>query len=217
MACCQLSRKTFIADSLSNDYFTELKKEFGNKKQYPPQFEKQILIALSFYPELKNTPILFRSRVRHSIAVTRPTWAGVFESLKKRHYVVTISNSTETMLMPILFTQLSFNAQVGLIGHELGHIVQYAEKNTAQLVKYVVNNVSSKYIDRFEYHADSICIAHGLGYQLLEWSSFVRQTMNTENWCGPDYAHRQKKRERYMNPSTILKQVNKDRQYGVVN
>lgn len=205
-----------MPDSLSRDYFAALKKEFGNKKQYPPQFEKQILIALSYYPELKNTPILFRSRIRHSIAVTRATLGGVFESTKKRHYVVTISDSTEAMLMPILFTKLSFNAQVGVIGHELGHVVQYAAKNTAQLAKYIVKNVSAKYIDRFEYHADSICIAHGLGYQLLEWSSFVRKAMNTENWDGPDYAHRPKKRERYMNPSTILKRVNEDSQYGVV-
>lgn len=208
--CGQLSIKTFTPDSLSDDYFAALKKEFGNKKKYPAQFERQILIALSHYPELINTPVYFRTRQRHSIAVTRATWAGVFQSVKKRHYVVTISTKTEPMLMPILFTNLSFNAQIGVIGHELGHIVQYASKTTGQLARYVVSNVSAKYIDRFEYRADSICIAHGLGYQLLEWSSFVRKTMNCENWCGPDYIHRPGKRERYMNPSTILKRITED-------
>jgi hypothetical protein len=214
MAYSQTAIKKFVPDSLSKEYFAELKKEFGNKKHYPNQFEKPILIALSYYPELKNFPILFRTRKRHSIAVTRSTWTGVLESVRSRHYVITISDSTEPMLMPLLFARLSFNAQVALIGHELGHVVQYAAKTTGQLVKYVAGNVSAKYIDRFEYQADSICIAHGLGYQLLEWSSFVRKTMNTENWDGPDYVHRPKKRERYMNPSTILKRINEDQQYG---
>lgn len=214
MAYSQTAVKKFTPDSLSNEYITELKKEFGNNKQYPDQFEKQILIALSHYPELKNTPIRFRNRPRHSIAMTRSTWGGILASVTRRHYIVTISSRTEEMLMPLLFPKLSFNAQVALIGHELGHVVQYAAKNTGQLVKYVACNVSAKYIDRFEYQADSICIAHGLGYQLLEWSSFIRKTMNTENWDGPDYAHRAKKRERYMNPSTILKRINADPQYG---
>ncbi|MEI9809041.1 MAG: hypothetical protein WDO16_14935 [Bacteroidota bacterium] len=216
MACCQSSKKIFFADSLSREYFNELKKEFGHNKQYPPQFEKPILIALSYYPGLKNTPIYFRTRKRHSIAVTRTTWSGFFASPGKRHYVITISDNTEEMLLPLLFSGLRFNTQVGLIGHELGHVVQYSAMNTLQLIKYMAGNISAKYIDRFEYRADSACIAHGLGYQLLEWSSFVRKTMNTENWLGPDYAHRPKKRERYMNPGTILRRINSDKQYELM-
>jgi hypothetical protein len=213
---CQVPRRNFAPDSLPAAYFSRLKSEFGPGKKYPPQFEKQILIALSYYPELKNTTILFRSKVRHATAITRSSWPGIFGQKKKRDYVITISDSIEPMLMPILLKNLPFNAQVGVIGHELGHVVQYAAKNTLQLIQYAVNNISAKYIDRFEYQADSICIAHGLGYQLLEWSSFVRKEMNTENWDGPDYVHRPKKRERYMNPATILKRINEDPLYRVI-
>jgi hypothetical protein len=120
------------------------------------------------------------------------------------------------MLMPLLFKNLSFNAQIALVGHELAHVADFSAKTTLQIIKHAVCNVSARYIDRFEYNTDAICIAHGLGYQLLEWSSYVRMKMNTVNWDGPDYAHKPKKRERYMNPSTILKRINEDPLYETI-
>ncbi|MDP4264890.1 MAG: hypothetical protein Q8941_20345 [Bacteroidota bacterium] len=207
---CQTPRKNFDPDSLSENYFTGLKKEYGKNKQYPKQFEKQILIALSYYPELKNTPILFRTRVRHTPATTRATWAGVFETRGKRHFVITISDSTEPMLMPLLFKHLPFNAQVGVMGHELAHVSDFSRMVSRQIIGHAIKNISAKYIDKFEYNTDAICIAHGLGYQLLSWSSFVRKKMNRENWDGPDYAHRPMTKERYMNPSTIEKRIAAD-------
>jgi hypothetical protein len=206
---CQIPRKIFNPDSLSDNFFAGLRKEYGNKKQYPQQFEKQILIALSYYPELKNTPIIFRTRPHHSPGFTRVTWVGLFEPAWERHFLVVISDSTEEMLRPLLFKNVSFNAQIGAIGHELAHVADFSVKTTLGIFKHAVCNVSAKYIDRFEYNTDAMCIVHGLGYQLLEWSSYVRQKMNTVNWDGPDYAHRPKKRERYMNPSTILAHMKK--------
>lgn len=210
LAVCQFPQKNFNRDSLPESYFTELKKEYGYKKEYPSQFEKQILIALSYYPELKNTPILFRSRIRHTPANTRVAWGSFFESRKRRHYVITISDSTEPMLMPLLFKNLPFNAQVAVMGHELSHVADFITRSSLWFINHAASNVSAKYVDRFEYNTDARCIAHGLGYQLLIWSSFVRMKMNTVNWDGPDYAHRPKRRERYMNPATIQKRINEN-------
>jgi hypothetical protein len=209
----QVPLKTFSKDSLAEDYFKELKKEFGNKKQYPLQFEKQILIALSFYPELKNSPILFRIRKRHTGLNTRATWPGIFESARTRHFVITISDSSEDMLMPLMFKNLSFNAQVGVMGHELAHATDFFGMTTKQIILHAIKNVSAKYIDRFEYNTDAICIAHGLGYQLLEYSSYVRKKMNREYWRGSDFVHHPMDIERYMNPSTILKRITRDPVY----
>jgi hypothetical protein len=206
----QSPRKNFSPDSLSEDYFNMLRREYASKKRYPLQYEKQILIALSYYPELKDTPITFRKKSNHSPGFTRVTWGGLLESPDKRHFLVVISDSTEEMLMPLIFKNLSFNAQIALIGHELAHVADFSTWTIFRIIKHVVNNVSARYIDRFEYNTDARCIAHGLGYQLLEWSSYVRKTMNTVNWVGPDYAHRLKKRERYMNPSTIEKRISED-------
>jgi hypothetical protein len=128
--------------------------------------------------------------------------------------VITISDTVESALVPLLLKNLPYNAQVGVIGHELAHVVQYDQMTTAGILKYAVSNISARYIDRFEYNADAICIAHGLGYQLFEWSSYVRQKMNTVFWLGPDYVHRKKNRERYMNPATIIQRINNDPIYN---
>ncbi len=78
----QIPQKHFNQDSLSREYYLALKKEFGNYKKIPAAFEKPILIALSYYPELKNTPIHFRIRNRHTPLQTRSTWTGLFKRKK---------------------------------------------------------------------------------------------------------------------------------------
>lgn len=207
---CQSPKKNFNPDSLSEDYFNMLRKEYANKKRYPLEYEKQILIALSYYPELKDSPITFLKKPNHSPGFTRVTWGGLLEPSYKRHFRVVISDSTEEMLMPLIFKNVPFNAQIALLGHELAHVSDFSTWTILHIIKHVVNNVSARYIDRFEYNTDAICIAHGLGYQLLEWSRYVRKTMNTVNWDGPDYVHRPKKRERYMNPGTIEKRISEN-------
>jgi hypothetical protein len=213
-AVAQVPQKNFGPHSFNESEWLTLKKKIGNKKDYPPEFEQQILIALSFYPELKNTRITFRKRPRHGTAITRSAWGSVLLPPGKRSYVITISDTAEAALVPLLLKNLSFNVQVAVLGHELAHIVQYERMTTAGLLKYAVCNISALYIDRFEYSADAICIAHGLGYQLFDWSDYVRKKMNTVYWLGPDYLHRKKTRERYMNPSTILQRIDRDSLYN---
>ncbi len=209
----QQPQKNFTPDSFTNDQITGLKKEIGQLKDYPQQYEKQILIALSYYPELKNTPIYFRIRSKHTPLTTRSSWSGLLKPQAKRDYVITISDTTEEMLMPLLYRHLPFNAQVGVIGHELGHVNDFSTMSALEITKHAVRNISSKYVDHFEFRTDSICIAHGLGYQLLSWSSYVRQAMHRNNWDGADNIHKPMMRERYMNPSTIKERINQSTLY----
>ena len=207
MVFCQVPQKSFDPGALPASYFADLKKSYGDKKTYPPQMERQVLIALSFYPELANIPIKFQLRSIHSSGHTRVTWAGLFESPRNRHFVVVVSDSTEDMLMPLIFKNISFDAQIGLIGHELAHVVDGVRSSTFEILKHVIRSISAKYVDRAEAHTDATCIDHGLGYQLLAWSMTVRMKMNTVNWGGPDYVHKNKERKRYMNPDEILKRM----------
>ncbi|HET9825408.1 MAG TPA: hypothetical protein VFP87_08740 [Chitinophagaceae bacterium] len=205
--------RSFTMEEFSHDHISDLKKIVGAKKTYPAQYERQILIALSYYPELKNIPIHFRIKKRHTPLTTRSSWLGLIRSQQKRDYVITISDNTEKMLISILYQNLPFNAQIGVIGHELGHVVEFSSMPTLSILKHAFNNVSSKYIDHFEFRTDSICIAHGLGYQLLAWSSYVRRVMHKDNWDGADNVHRPMMRERYMNPSTIKKRMKETPSY----
>src|SRR5215468_21158 len=101
-AFAQEPTKVFSRDGFSREHFSELKKKFGSNKTYPPQYEEQILIALSYYPELENTPIHFRIKEKHTPLSTRSAWYGLLKEQERRGYVVTISSNTEEMLTPIL-------------------------------------------------------------------------------------------------------------------
>ena len=183
-------------------------KEFGNKKEIPQQFEKPILTALSHFPELKNVHIVFRVKKAYSGLTTKPNFAGVFKRKDRRTYIITISNETIDTLKPLLLQNLTFEQQVGVIGHEISHVVDFNSKNFPQTIGVGIGHISKKYLDKMEFNTDRICIQHGLGKYLLAYSKHVRKTMHVHNWRGSDYVNKGNgngKYERYMNPDTIEK------------
>ncbi len=175
---------------------------FGKNKFMPPVFEKQILLALSFFPELRDSKITFVCQKATSPLSCRPTWASVFRNRKKRTYQITISIQTNPKLTAIMFANLPFNAQIGVLGHELSHIVDYQHRGFWGLFAIGLGQFFSPFLDRFEFQTDRLCIEHGLGYQLKAWSEYVRQTLNIERWRGSG-GNPKKLKERYMNPNTI--------------
>ncbi len=187
--------------------------QFGTNKTLPQGFELQTLIALSYFPELKNTRIEFRVKPTYSLLQTRPVAHGIF-SRRTRHYTITISDSSYWKLEPIRLDPMNFNAQVGVLGHELSHVADFSRRSLGSLIASGIGHLSSRYIDRFEYSTDSICIAHGLGYQLLAWSTFVRSMLHTDNYDGADNIDRPMMHERYMNPSTIKARIARNPIYG---
>lgn len=204
----QIPKKYFDSSIISEEHYAFLKKEFGKYKKIPASMEKPVLIALSYYPELKDTHIRFRIKKRHTPLQTRASWTGLFKRKDVRDYVITISDNTEPLLTPLLFKNVSFNPQIGVAGHELAHVADFSTYSSLRIIWHGIRNVSPKYIDKFEFKTDSICIAHGLGYQLLQWSENLRKKMNSINWRGPDYAHKLQHTERYMNPATIQQRIN---------
>ena len=183
-------------------------KEFGNKKEIPQQFEKPILTALSHFPELKDVHIVFRIKKAYSGLNTKPNFAGIFKRKDHRTYIITISNETIDTLKPLLLQNLTFEQQVGVIGHELSHVVDFNSKNFPQTIGVGIGHISKKYLDKMEFNTDRICVHHGLGKYLLAYSKHVRETMHVHNWRGGDYVNKGNgngKYERYMNPETIEK------------
>ena len=159
--------------------------QYAFHKKLPEGYEKETLQALSYFPELKNITIRFRIKKSFS------------------------TNKTIQKLMPLMFAHLSFEARMGVIGHELSHVVDFSKRNTWQCFRAGIGHLSAHYLDQFEFNTDMICIKHGLGKDLEAWSSYIRNTMHTAFWRGADYAGKANTRhERYMNPSTIEKNIN---------
>lgn len=192
-----------------NDYDTLTYKAYSHKKTIPENIKPQVLIALSHFPELKDVAIIFKEKKSKTPLTSKPKLLHVFKSSLKRTYVITISTESIEVLNPILFKNLPFNAQVGVIGHELSHIADYINQSSLQMIGIALGQLKSSYVDNFEYQTDYRTIAHNLGYQLYDWSVYVRENLNLEQWRGLDPTKNIKPQpERYMNPETILSIIN---------
>ena len=193
---------------------------FYKNKKMDTIFQKQIKTALLFYPELKNAYITFQVKKSKSPLSARPSIWAIFQKPENRRYIVIISTQTKNRLEPILLKNLSFNAQVGVLGHELSHVADFQQRKGVYFIKLLALHLSQKSMDTFENDTDKRCIEHGLGYQLLAWSIEVRQNLKIKQWHGAnddkqaqntvtpnrDEARSIKGglvRERYMSPQTI--------------
>ena len=211
--CAELSAQVPVRH-FQKDTFDSLKYAvFETNKKIPKEIRSQVLIALSHYPELRETKIIFRLRKRKTPLASRPQVWSVFKKKKNRTYIITISTSSSEALTPILFSKLPYNAQIGVLGHELGHTHYYSGKNTLQLIGLPFKLLKSKNTDAFEFDTDRISIEHGLGYQLYAWSIYVRKVLNISVWRGAseDLAVDEGLAidQRYMNPETIVRYMDR--------
>src|SRR5438552_9184989 len=72
------------------NYLSELRNEFGNKKIIPAELELECLVALSFYPELKNTDIEFRFGKLNFTMISKPKFRSVLKDKTERQYLIMI-------------------------------------------------------------------------------------------------------------------------------
>lgn len=196
--------KTFHKNRLTDEKLVFLKSNFGKHETMPKSFKNQILTALSYFPELRDTNIKFRLKNRTTPLATRPTFFSMFRSAKNRTYVIAISKKSTNYLDAIVLKNIDYNAQIGVLGHELSHISDYLNKGFGEMFTVAINELfHKKKIDEFEFKTDLNCINHGLGYQLLDWSIQVRENLKRDNWLGAVNLMGGKNSERYMDPTTI--------------
>lgn len=180
--------ETYNLDSLKNIY--------GKHKTFIPEFELQSLIALSHYPELKDCRISFRYK---KIDVTGKAFATAFSFFKnnQRHYIVYIDDHPNAY-KPLL-KDIPFNAQVGILGHELGHLLDFKNHTRAGLIVWALNYMGSKSKRAFlEKSTDIIAIEHGLGWQLYDWINYALSSN-----AFPE-KYKAFKRKYYLHPDEVL-------------
>jgi hypothetical protein len=144
----------------------ELRNEFIVNKIIPSEIELQCLIALSRYPELKNTHIEFKYKKIKTIMAARPKLNFIVRSRYQRTYRIIINDSEK---LSKVIDQTTFNSQIGLIAHELAHILHYEKINRFGLVRdgllYPVHSFRKKY----EKQTDIEAISRGFGWQIYDY------------------------------------------------
>ena len=183
---------------------SELDSLHGNNKSFLPKYKLQCLIALSFYPELKSVNIDFTFKNINTTMQCQPVLSTLLKN--DRSYIIHINNKTS--FNGLLIDDIPFNAQIGLIGHELAHVIDYEKGNKNHIISRGFDYLSENTKKKFEYFIDSLTINHGLGWQLYDWSNYsLNNNKSSEKY-------KSFKRKIYMTPAIILEQIQKNSIYN---
>ena len=190
-------------------HLSALRSEFGNKKIIPAEIELECLVALSCYPELKNTGIEFKFGNLNFTMISKPKFRSILKDRTQREYVIIIQRPGVSK-NNLEWDVLSFNAMVGWIGHELGHILHYSHKSSCGILFIGMKYPVPGYRRKMERFTDQLAIQHHLGYALYEG---VDYTINSSQ-AKEQYKHNQKKF--YLHTEEIISRINSREAWGVV-
>ena len=161
----------FFRDSVNIRRQELFSKEYEHKK-LDESYQKQAMIAMSYFPELKGTRIEFVRKDIKTTMASRPALGFLFRKKAKRTYRIFIDNNVKNE-KGLLLSDVPFNAQVGIIGHELAHVVDYKEKTAGGIILTGIGYLFHPFRKKLERKVDEITIAHGLGHQVKEFSEYV--------------------------------------------
>lgn len=190
--CIDSSLHCKVIDSL--DYL------YGRNKNIPEKYKLAILIALSYYPELTQTPIDFKECAIKTTLNARPTLSSLcFKNKTKRKYVVRINNSTKEGMITI--DEIPFNASIGIFAHEFSHFVDYQNRSFKGVLQRLWAYSSKKRKAIYEKEIDSMTVARGLKWQMYDWSYYAIYFSKASE------SYKLFKQTTYLQPQEILQQV----------
>lgn len=183
---------------------TEGLERFRENKKIPKVIEKEVLKALSFYPELTSVPIdfVFKRNIKKSVMQAQPKIKTMFASRKKWAYQINISALFKLTHTAIPIHQIPADIMIGWIGHELGHIMDYHNRSIFGMIRFGFGYLfSTKYIQQAEKTADTFAVMHGLGHYIIETKNFIL------NHAELPEKYKQKIARLYLSPDDIVAQV----------
>lgn len=180
--------------------------QFRKNKHIPSVIEKEILMALSFYPELLDTPIqfVFKQRIKSSVMQAQPVFRSLLSRREERSYRINISAMFTLTHTAIPIHQIPESILIGWIGHELGHIMDYENRSNLGMVGFGISYVlSPNYVKKVERIADTHAVNHGLGHYLVETKRFILDHAELPQ------SYKDKISRLYVSPEEIVIQVKK--------
>ena len=174
-------------------------------KEIPLSIKDQVEVALTYYPQLKDTPIAFRFKkeIKKSTMQAQPTYASIFKSRKNRAYVILISEKFHIEEEEFSILDVEDDVLIGWIGHELGHVMDYRDRSTLNMISFALKYLfSTAHIQEVERAADTYAVKHGMYQYILATKNFILN--NTS--ISPKYKNRIKRL--YMSPEEIMELVN---------
>ena len=172
----------------------------------PESIQEEFQTAFSYYPQLQDTNIRvrFKKNIKKSTMQARPTVGSFFKSRKNRTYVILISEKFKIADKEFLTRHIPSDILVGWIGHELGHIMDYQDREKFNLIWFGLRYLfSDNHIVEAERAADSFAVAQGMEDYILKTKDFILNHANIT----PSYKNRIEKY--YLSPEEIMHLVEK--------
>ncbi|WP_326327848.1 hypothetical protein [Parapedobacter sp. 10938] len=179
-------------------------RQYTQGKVIPSVIEEAVLQALSHYPALKETSIhfVFTDKLKKSIMAARPTIGSLFKKRRNRTYKVLINPAFKLDYGIESINQIPDSVMVGWLGHELGHIMDYENKSTWEMIGMGISySLSRNYIRKAERLADAHAVDHGMAPYLVVKKYFIL------NHTELPQAYRDKIEALYLSPEDIDKLV----------
>ena len=166
-----------FADTLAHKEYDldSLRAIIGNNKGLPEGFEVAAAIAYSAYPQLKEVSIdMILTQDGAPMESNLNIWS-LIGPRKNREYRILLNDAQNSYFEPILLRSLPFDAQVGILAHELGHVVYYHQLNLLQFGKWGLSYLrDDDFRAAHERTTDLMPVYHGLGSQIYQYAYFVR-------------------------------------------
>lgn len=145
---------------------------FSYRKNIPEVYATQFYTAISYYPELDSLRIKVKDAHISSSLNARPTpMSLIFRKKTNRKYIirVNIKEGDSTVLLK----DSPLDAQIGVFGHELAHIVDYNHRSFGGVMKRLFSYSTIEGKEAYEKEIDAKTISVGLGEELYAWAYFV--------------------------------------------
>lgn len=133
-------------------------------------FKDPVITAATAFNELKDVKIEIRRKGIKTMMAARPKLNFLFRNRENREYVILITNHEE-MNANAMYANMSSCAQVGVIGHELSHILSYEDMTNMELLWFGIKYVFNK--KEIEAETDLLAIRKGFGQQIIEFNKYL--------------------------------------------
>lgn len=174
------------------------------KTVIPESIAKEVSLALSYYPKLKEVPIEFKFKksIKKSVMLAQPTLGSIFKRRDKRGYKILISEKFKITGKEFKTIEVPSDILIGWIGHELGHVKDYQERSAINLIGFGFRYVFLKeHVKKAERAADAFAVTGGMGKYIIQTKRFILDNADI------DEAYKNRIREFYLSPEEIMEMV----------
>lgn len=177
-----------------------------DNKIIPESIKKEVIEAITFYPELYDTAIefKFKDNIKKSTMQAQPRFASFFKTKENREYIILLSRKIQFEGEEFTMEDIPSDVKVGWIGHELGHIMDYRDRtNMGMLIfglKYLFSPIHIKEVERA---ADTYAIQHGMGDYILMTKNFILENAHLSE------KYKERIRNLYISPEEVMELINK--------